>query len=147
MGKDGKEMREPIESGNTYLAFETGGGSFAIPICDTLGVVIGTQTMPSAVLPQMPDHVKCVITVDGQLITIITMPGEKKDVPLLGKPIVVLAHTERMIGVIANSVSLIVIPEEGISADRLTGTKTYATDSNIFSIVDIKRLFTSMEQS
>ena len=123
------------------LAFETSGGLFAIPICDTLGVVIGTQAMPTAVLPQMPDHVKCVVTVDGQLITIITMPGDRRDVQMLGNPLVVLAHPERMIGVIANSVKLIVIPEESISVDRLTGAKTYAENSNIFSIVDTKNLF------
>lgn len=138
-------MRGPIGSENTYLSFKTSGGLFAIPICDTLGVVIGTRAMPTAVLPQMPDHVKCVITVDGQLITIITMPGDRSDVQMLGSPIVVLAHPERMIGVIANSVKLIAIPEESISVDRLTGAKTYADANNIFSIIDIKKLFTGKD--
>ena len=138
-------MRGSIEGGNKYLALETGGGLFAIPICDIRGVVVGTQTMPSAILPHMPDYVKCVAMVDKLLITVITLPGERMDVQLLGKPIVILAHPEQTIGVLANSVRLIIIPEESISEDRLAGTKSYADGRNIFSIVDIKKLFRSME--
>ena len=133
-------MREPSGSENTYLALETGGGLFAIPICDTRGVVAGSQAMQSAVLPKMPDYVKCVAKLNGQLITIITLPGDRTDAQLLGKFIVILAHPERMIGVIANNVKLITIPEEGIAVDHLTGARTFAENSNIFAIVDIKNL-------
>lgn len=138
-------MRESIETENTYLALETGGGLYAIPICDTRGVVIGTQDMRPAVLPQMPDYVKCIAKVHGQITTIITLPGNITDGQLLGKPIVILAHPERRIGVIANSVKLIAIPKDGISVDCVTGAKTYVKDSNIFSIVDIKELFGDTE--
>lgn len=138
-------MREPIESENAYLALDTGCGLFAIPICDTLGVMVVSQETPSAVLPHMPDHVKCVVTAEGQLITVITLPGDKTDAQLQGKPIVVLAHPVRMIGVVANSVKLIVIPSGGISVDRVTGAKTYTEGSDIFSILDIQNIFMDEE--
>lgn len=125
-------MYEPIESENKYLALETDGGLFAIPICDTKGVVLGTQAMPSAVLPHMPDYVKCVAMVDKQLITIITLPGKRMDVQILGKPIVILAHPEHTIGLIANSVKLIMIPKESISVNRLTGTESYTEGGSFF---------------
>lgn len=133
-------MREPTESENKYLALETDGGLFAIPICDTRAIAVGTQAMRPAVLPHMPDNVKCVVSVHGQLTSIITLPGDRTDEQLLGKPIVLLAHPDRSIGVIANSVKLITIPDEGISVDHLMGAKTYVEGSNVFSIVDIKDL-------
>ena len=101
----------------------------------------GSQAMQSTVLPKMPDYVKCVAKLNGQLITIITLPGDRTDAQLLGKFIVILAHPERMIGVIASNVKLITIPEGGISVNSLTGAKTFAENSNIFAIVDIKNLF------
>ena len=134
-------MRGSIGNENTYLVLETGSGLFAIPICDTRGVVVGTEAMQTAVLPLMPNHVKCVAMVRGQPTTIITLPGDRTDVQLLGNPIVILAHSERTIGVIAKNVKMIAIPQKDISIDRLTGAKTYADGSNIFSIIDIKNLF------
>ena len=68
-------------------------------------------------------------------------PGDRTDAQLLGKFIVILAHPEQMIGVIASNVTLITIPEESISVDSLTGARTFAENSNIFAIVDIKNLF------
>lgn len=133
-------MCELTRSENTYLALETGGGLFAIPIRDTRGVVAGSQAMQSTVLPKMPDYVKCVAKLNGQLITIITLPGDRTDAQLLGKFIVILAHPERMIGVIASNVTLITIPEESISVDSLTGARTFAESSNMFAIVDIENL-------
>ena len=138
-------MYEPTGSENTYLAFETGGGLFAIPICDTRGVVARSQATQSAVLPKMPDYVKCVAKLNGQLITIIILPGDRMDAQLLGNFIVILAHPERMIGVIASNVKPIKIPEEGISVDSLTGTRTFAENSNMFAIIDIKNLFRDKE--
>lgn len=129
-------MREPIGSENTYLVLETGSGLFAVPVCETRGVVISTQEMRPSVSLRMPDYVKCVATVYGQPTIIITLPGDRADTQLLGKPIVILEHPERNIGVIANSVKLIVIPEEGIKVDCLTRIKTYAEGNNIFSVVD-----------
>ena len=140
-------MREPIGSDNTYLALETSAGLFAIPICQTKGVVIGTQAMRPHALPRMPNYVKCLATVYGQPTTIITPPGDKTDMQLLGKPIVLLEHPERTIGVIASSVKLITIPEECIKEDCLTGIKTYAEGSNIFSIIDTKILLRDKEYS
>lgn len=134
-------MRESIGNEDKFLVLEAGGGLFAIPICDTKGVVIATQEMPSAALSHMPNHVKCVVTLGDQLITVITLPGEKKDIQLLGKPIVLLAHPDRTIGVVANSVTLDAIPEENISVDQVTGTQTYKKGNRIFSIVDINDLF------
>lgn len=138
-------MRGQIESENKYLALETSGGLFAIPICETRGVVIGTQAMRPAVVPQMADYVKCVAMVGGLLTTIITLPGDRPDVQPLGKPIVILAHPKRTLGVIANSVKLVTIPDESIAVDQVTGTKTYTENSDIFSIVDIKDLFGDRE--
>ena len=138
---------ELIENENRYLALETGGSLFAIPICDTRAIAVGTQAMRPTVLPQMPDHVKCVVSMHGQLTTVITLPGDKTDVQLLGKPIVLLAHPDRSIGVLANRVDLIAIPEESISVDRVTMTRTYVKDSNIFFIVDIKDLLRNEEYS
>ena len=139
-------MCEPTGSEKTYLALETGGGLFAIPICDTRGVVAGSQEMQSAVLPKMPDYVKCVAKLNGQLITIITLPEDRTDAQLLGKFIVILAHPEQMIGVIASNVTLITIPEESISVDSLTGARTFAENSNIFAIVDVNDLFSDEER-
>ena len=138
-------MCEPTGSEKTYLALETGGGLFAIPICDTRGVVAGSQAMQSAVLPKMPDYVKCVAKLNGQLTTIITLPGDKTDAQLLGKFIVILAHPERVIGVIASNVKLITIPEDGISVDSLTGARTFAESSNMFAIIDVQNLFKDKE--
>lgn len=139
-------MHEPINSESAHLALEIGSSLFAIPICDTRGIVIGTNAMQPTVLPQMPDYVKCVATVHGQITTIITLSGDITDVQLLGKPIVILAHPERTIGVVANSVKLVTIPKESISVDCLTGAKTYAESSNIFSIIDTKELFMDKER-
>lgn len=134
-------MRESIGSENRFLTLEAGGGLFAIPICDIKGIVIAHQEMPFAALPHMPDHVKGVVTVGDQLVTVITLPGEKKDVQLLGKHIVMLVHPERAIGVVANSVALATIPEEDISVDQIMGTKTCKNGNKMFSIVDINDLF------
>ena len=140
-------MLELIESENRYLALETGGSLFAIPISDIKAIVTGTQAIRHTVLPHMPDCVKCVAMVDGQLTTIITFPGDKANVHMLGKPIVILAYPKRTIGVLANRVDLIAIPEESISVDRVTMTRTYVKDSNIFFIVDIKDLLRDEEYS
>lgn len=138
-------MSEPIRNETMYLALETGGGLFAIPICDIRFIVAGTQAMRPTVLPRMPEYVKGVALVAGQLTTIITLPGDRTDVQLLGKPIVILAHPKRTIGVIANGVNLTAIPEKSISVDSLTGAKTYTEGSNTFTIVDTKNILKDME--
>lgn len=138
-------MRGSIGKENQYLALETGDALFAIPIGDTRGVVIGSQVMKPTVLPHMPNHIKYVAMVRGQLTTIITLPGNETDEQLLGKIIVILEHPDRNIGVIASNVRLIAIPEKNISVDRLTGTKTYTEGSNTFSILDIENLFNDKE--
>lgn len=133
-------MREPGEIESTYLAFETNGGSFAIHINETVGVVIGDGEMRPLTLPRTPDFVKCVVSLEGQLTTIITLPGEDGDGELIGKPILLLDHSPHLIGIIVKSVRLVTIPKESITVNRLTGVRTYAEGSDIFSVVDTEIL-------
>ena len=100
-------MDNHMESGNWYVAFQVKNSIFAVPMNDTLGIVAGGHNTTCTFLPNAAKHVKCIVEIDGLLISIVNLPGTYKDLPIMGNYIVVLEHLGQNIGILATEAHLV----------------------------------------
>ena len=130
-----------IEDENTYVAFEVKSNVFAIPIKEILGIIRITQNVPRITLPNTKNYVKCIVEVDGLLVTVINIPGTGGGMPSLGDLIVVLEHIGQRIGISADTIYLVTISLEEIVYDKVSGTKAFMRGGKTYSILDDIQLY------
>ena len=138
------DMDTNIENGNLYVAFQVKNNIFATPMNDVWGIVAGNQNTIYTTLPNAPKHAKCIVELDGYLITIVNIPGSNGDIPIMGNFIVLLREGLN-IGILATEVHLITILADSILEDKITGQKSYAHNGKIYLILDISQLLKDLD--
>jgi len=88
----------------------------------------------------MPDFVKCAIEIEGQLVTVINIPGIYDNRPITGSSILVLKCDKQNIEIIAKEIQLITILTKGILENKITGIKNFTHDNKIYYISDTVQL-------
>lgn len=130
-----------MESENLYVAFQVKNRIFAVPMNDTLGIVAGGNDTTYTFLPNAPKHVKCIVEIDGLLISIVNLPGTYEDLPIMGSYIVVLEHLGQNIGILATEAHLVRILENSILEDKITGQKSFIHNGKTYLKLDISQLY------
>ena len=134
-------MDNHMESGNLYVAFQVKNSIFAVPMNDTLGIVAGGHDTTCTFMPNAPKHVKCIVEIDGLLISIVNLPGTYEDLPIMGSYIVVLEHLGQNIGILATEAHLVRVAENSILEDKITGQKSFIHNGKTYLKLDISQLY------
>ena len=134
-------MNNGIDNRREYVAFEIKDHTFAVPMKDTLGIAAGGHNTICTFLPNAPKHVKCIVDLDGLLISIVNLPGIYEDLPIMGNYIVVLEHLGRNIGILATEAHLIKIFENSILEDNITGQKSFVHNGKTYLMLNMSQLY------
>ena len=67
-------MDNHMKSGNLYVVFQVKNNIFAVPMNDTLGIGAGGLNTTCTFLPNVPKYVKCIVEIDGLIISIVIYP-------------------------------------------------------------------------
>ena len=138
-------MDDHVESGNIYVAFQVKNSMFAVPMNDTLYIAAGSQNTIYTILPNTPDHIKCIVELGGQLVTVVDIPGTDGDIPIMGNYIVILLHSGWNIGILATEVHLVRTMANSIFTDKITGEKFIDHNGKKYLILDISRLYKELD--
>ena len=130
-----------LNSGTLFVTIELKSNMFAIPANYTLGIVKSTQSTPYAILPNGSENIKCIIALDGLLVTIVSIPGTDENAFTSDSSIIVLEYTGQNIGILTNETHLITVSENEISEDKLTDTNFIMHDGKTYIILDIYKLY------
>ena len=133
-----------LNSGTLFVTIELQDNIFAIPANCTRWIVKSNQSTPYAILPKGSEHIKCIIELDGLLVTIVSIPGTDENVSITDSSIVVLEYAGQNIGILTNETRLITVSENEISEDKLTGTNFIMHDGKTYIILELYKLYNDL---
>lgn len=132
---------------NNYLLFDTGELQYAISVGYVGYIISASETFRRCTPPQMPSYVKCVMSIEQELVPIVDlnrlegMAGEnigEIQLPL----IVILNYRNRAIGVLADKISLqLGKTVEKNQIDPISKHVAVTIDGNIFILLDVPELY------
>ena len=138
-------MNSNINYQNEYITFEVKNHIFAVPVNYSLGFIdCRNNNISYTTIPQAPKNIKYIVNWWNEYITIVQMPDICEDIPIKDSIIVLLEHTNQIIGILSNSVDHITIPADNILEDSNTGQKYFVHTGKIYLILDVRQLYSEL---
>lgn len=132
---------------NNYLLFDTGELQYAVSMGYVGYIISASETFRRCMPPQMPPYVKCVMSIEQELVPIVDLnrlEGTAEDyigeiqLPL----IVILNYCNRAIGVLADKISLqLGKTVEKNQIDPISKRAAVTFDGNIFVLLDVPEFY------
>lgn len=135
-------MNSYIGYENEYVTFEIKNNIFAVPINHSVGFIdCRNDNISYTTIPQAPKNIKYLLHWWNEYITVVQMPDIHEDIPITESIIVLLQHTNQIIGIMSKSVDHVSIPTDKILEDSNTGQKLFVQAGKIYLILDINQLY------
>lgn len=138
-------MNSSMDNQSTYIALKVKNYMFAVQMDAVRSILMGGQNIPYTMMPNAPDNKKYVLELNSQLITVIQIPGVCGDISIERSVIVLLEHSGRNIGILANETHLVRVSTDIILGDKITGQKSFMYNGVIHVVLDICRLYKELE--
>lgn len=123
---------------NSYVAFEVENYAYAVSIEYVKGIVTMDEVTPCVIPPQVPEHVKCIIELNGKPLTVVELIKTSKDIYKERNEVIVLNYMDIDIGILAYNIQMInaSIPEVmAVGKDEFV----YDEEGKIYIVFDISQ--------
>lgn len=129
-----------------FVAVEVENNVFAIPINYILYIVDGKQSIPSDALPQESENIIGMVELNGQIVTIVQIPGTCGDTSIVDNLIVVLEYSGHNFGILAKKTTLITILANEICEAEFTDIKSFMYDGKAHLILDLSQFCNDLDK-
>lgn len=124
-------------SQNNYLSFRAENYAYAIAVEHIKKIAAMGEGTPYVIPPQAPEHVKCMVNLEGKFLTVIELVKTSNDVLKGRNQIIVLDYMDQDIGILAKNIRLVNISASEISVNRKKFV--YDEKGEIYIVFDISQ--------